>query len=766
MDYWVRESQRWVNANYRSVSGYQVIAEDGVTGWGTMYALTRALQHELGITALSNNFGDGTAAAYVSKVGALSASTKNSRLVGILQCALWCKGYSGDTEFGTWTTTVSSSVAAVTTALGLASLTIVDVKVMRSMLTLDAYVLVQGGTDVVRRAQQWLNGRYAARGGYRLVPCDGIYSRDVQYGFMLGVQYEMGMSDSTANGNFGPGTQAGLKAQAVVGPGAADASSKWVSLYQLALIFNGYSIGRTGTFDTATAETTSSFQTFMLLTVTRRGDFDTWAALLVSTGNPDRPVRGLDTTTKVDAVLARQLRSEGYDVIGRYLTVTSKSIDRGELDALFDAGFSVVPIMQNYNNAPEYFTEEIGSTQGWEAAMRARQLGFKAGTIIYFPVDYDAFGTEVDTSLAGYFRAVRRGLDLSVSVPYKIGVYATRNVADRIYRAGLADAIWVSGMSTGYSGNLGYPMPKGWSYNQIQELHARNLDRNAVSPSARPASRADVDLPPSSSAAIWQAQFDITKMQVLAERQAGDLGRAAAGYHVASFLMQKYYSEGMFAVAFHTYLPLPQSQSGPGAAAHRSIRSAIDDAFRDPRDVLINLPGDGAHMAATAQGVRVWGDHAGASTLEMGDLGGWGLDLATFWKKFTESGSSDLRGFIDAHFARPNDPNKFSESDLLADADGWLIGQRMRRGMHFDEAVRDVHRAAPTSKARLRSFLRSRFGSRAGFESAFRNTFVSSFFWTYPAVWFSIAPSTAPNEDQRRILASAAASIAFEKAGM
>jgi hypothetical protein len=56
----VLEAQRWVNATYGTVPGYVRAPEDGKTGWSTMYALTRALQHELGITALSNSFGPAT----------------------------------------------------------------------------------------------------------------------------------------------------------------------------------------------------------------------------------------------------------------------------------------------------------------------------------------------------------------------------------------------------------------------------------------------------------------------------------------------------------------------------------------------------------------------------------------------------------------------------------------------------------------------------------------------------------------------------------
>lgn len=56
----VLEAQQWVNSVYGEVPGFVLAPEDGKTGWDTMHALTRALQVELGITALSSNFGPGT----------------------------------------------------------------------------------------------------------------------------------------------------------------------------------------------------------------------------------------------------------------------------------------------------------------------------------------------------------------------------------------------------------------------------------------------------------------------------------------------------------------------------------------------------------------------------------------------------------------------------------------------------------------------------------------------------------------------------------
>ena len=64
MDQMVLETQKWLNKDYAGKNGYKTIAEDGVTGWGTMKALVTALQIEIGISGLNGNFGPATTAAF------------------------------------------------------------------------------------------------------------------------------------------------------------------------------------------------------------------------------------------------------------------------------------------------------------------------------------------------------------------------------------------------------------------------------------------------------------------------------------------------------------------------------------------------------------------------------------------------------------------------------------------------------------------------------------------------------------------------------
>ena len=81
MDERVKDVQVWLNQTYGKVSGFKKAPENGLTGWPTIYSLREGLQHELGITALAEGFGDSTKKALSAKIGDLK------------------RGYHGDMKF-------------------------------------------------------------------------------------------------------------------------------------------------------------------------------------------------------------------------------------------------------------------------------------------------------------------------------------------------------------------------------------------------------------------------------------------------------------------------------------------------------------------------------------------------------------------------------------------------------------------------------------------------------------------------------------------
>lgn len=492
MDELVQRAQRFVNATYSdgATLGVPKLEEDGKTSWVVMHALTRALQLEIGITALSDAFGPTTLATLQSRFPKLDAgSMPGANLCRVIQSALYCKGYDGGDIDGIYNTRVQAAVATLKGNMGVASAfpgSGLEPKVMKGLFNMDPYVVVLDGSDLVRSIQQWLNGRYIARRDFFIMPCDGHHSRDVAKSMLFAIQYELGMADGTANGVFGPGTQSGLRSRVL----SVGASGVWPRLFTAAMVLNARAVPF-GDFTSAVASEVRAFQDFVKLPVTGQGDFQTWASLLVSYGDQSRAGTACDGVTKITSERAQTLRNAGYKYIGRYLyaasstTLPEKQIQPGELATIKAEGLRCFPIYQTWSRSADYFNELQGTNDAFRAIEWARFHGFKAGTIIYFAVDYDAMDGEVSEYVIPHFRGVMQ--TITESSAYGVGVYGPRNVCQRVHDAGYAATSFVSDMSSGFSGNLGYPLPTNWAFDQIVTITvgsgagAIQIDKNIAS---------------------------------------------------------------------------------------------------------------------------------------------------------------------------------------------------------------------------------------------------------------------------------------------
>jgi len=469
-DEMVLRAQVFVNEVYGQRIG-MTVQQDGVTGWNTMYGLTRALQLELGITALSNSFGPATLAALNSQYPVLNAGTMpNANVCRIIQSALYCKGYDGGQISGVYDERTQVAVAQIKGDMGVAGGAGADLtpKVFKALLTMDAYVTVGSGSEAVRSVQRWLNGRYVTRRDYFVIPCDGRHSRDVAKSMLLAVQYELGMADGVANGVFGPGTQSGLRSRTV----SQGSSGIWVSLFSAAMLLNHRPVAFTSTFDGALADDVRGFQAFAELPVTGAGDFQTWASLLISYGDQDRMGEACDGVTKITAARAATLRAQGITYVGRYLTNLSttslpeKTIQPGELATIAENGLRCFPIYQTNGREASNFTYALGRAAGYAAMNAAADHGFKNGTRIFFAVDFDALDDDITRNVLPHFKGIQDSMD-DAGNPYEVGVYGPRNVCTRVAGAGHSTASFVSDMSSGFSGNYGFPLPADWAYDQI-----------------------------------------------------------------------------------------------------------------------------------------------------------------------------------------------------------------------------------------------------------------------------------------------------------
>ncbi|MFD7062207.1 glycoside hydrolase domain-containing protein [Streptomyces sp. NPDC059906] len=495
-DEMVLRAQRFVNTTYNNGAtlGISKLEENGRTSWTVMYALTRALQHEMGITALSNNFGPTTLRTLQSKYPKLDASTvPSANFCRIIQSALYCKGYDGGEIDGKYNSRVEAGVTALKTNMGVDRSFPgggLEPKVVKGLLNMDAYVVVSGGSESIRGIQQWLNWRYVDRQDFYLIPCDGHNSRDVSKSMLLAIQYELGMADGVANGVFGPGTQAGLKQHTV----AAGTTGTWASLFTAAMILNRRPVPF-GNF-TATVKTeTERFQSFVKLPVTGIGDFSTWASLLVSYGDQSRRGEACDGVTKITPARAETLKAHGITYVGRYLTnpdptpsgsTAEKAIQPGELQTIADNGLRCYPIYQTYGRGADGFSYPLGRAAAQAAINAALDHGFRRGTRIYFAVDFDALDYQVTNDVLPHFKGIEDAV-ADDGNRFEIGVYGPRNVCTRVGEAGHSTASFVSDMSSGFSGNFGYPLPPDWAYDQIvtrtigSGAGAINLDNNIAS---------------------------------------------------------------------------------------------------------------------------------------------------------------------------------------------------------------------------------------------------------------------------------------------
>ena len=494
-------AQVWLNETYGNISNWVTLAEDGLTGQGTMGGLVRALQHELG-TGVDGGFGAGTEAAfelfYSSTGGQLQLiMSSENNMNNIVKAALWCKGYYGYVNYnydGHIDQTTFDGLETLKEDAGIDGLLgwgVISAKLMKSLLSMDQFVLVEsaGGKSDIREIQQYLNANFGDYIG--IIPCDGIYQRSMNEALIKRLQYIEGQRGSAVDGIFGSGTQSLL-------PILNDSNhpAEAVRLFNFCLTCNGHkSSGTAWTSDVK--EKTHAFQSRYSIAETGNGDVDTWMALLLSKGNPNRAAQGCDCATILDEAKAHALYAAGYRYVGRYLSgtvgsgpsVLSKAMTKSEMTAIFNAGLRIFAIFQEGVPSLQRYTYELGKEDAAKAISAAKSLDIPMREYIYFAVDYDVLDGYISSTVKPYFEGINEVFEDNGHI-YNIGIYGSRNVCSRICNEyGLASSCFVGDMSTGFSGNMGFPLPECWAFDQFHEysfsynngLMSFPLDKDAVS---------------------------------------------------------------------------------------------------------------------------------------------------------------------------------------------------------------------------------------------------------------------------------------------
>lgn len=703
----VLHAQQWVNATYTGVGGFTPVKEDGIAGWATLHALTRALQHELGITELSDSFGPSTLDLLAQR-GGVKLNESNNKIVQIVQCACLCKGYDPGSISGTFDRQTQKAVGELMSHAGLGDgfADAVPPKVVKALLTMDSYLLVAGGTTAVRSIQQWLNGRYWGRQNFFVLACDGKVSRDVQRSLYLAIQFDLGMTDAEATGVFGPGTRAGLKAH----PLSVGSEGSFVQLFTAAMVLNRIHLidlrtyeRFTSTFNMEVAGAVCAFQAFSAIPVTGAGDYVTWCQLLVSDGDPTRACAALDCITEITDARAATLRAAGHTLVGRYLDERpskkplNKQLQPGELDVIFRNGLRVFPISQYYGGDASYFTHAQGLADAEGAHDAAVRYGFDQGTVIYFAVDFDATQSDIDNGVVPYFQGVVAGL-AGRGDRYVHGVYGSRNVCSEVTRWTGARWSYVAGMSTGYSGNLGYPLPENWSFNQVQTATIGNgtgqieLDRNAYRPGTDPG----VSSVRNPDASVDAFLAYIARLHDLAV----GYGKGDPNQLVLEYLRHEDYGEAQWALLLGAV--------DPGFVDHVSkagvtmVRTMVDPVH----GITLRM----SHMGAAGNAVHLMGKPTGPQLgTNTGDLAGWGGDLITFYGEWQRDVARypDGYNYCREKLGRHGSGCTFELYDLVMDADGYNVAMHLRSGTSIVRAMETNYRTDPHT--RLTRFFSGRF---------------------------------------------------------
>ena len=475
----VREVQQWLNNTFPAYFRYDEdpnncgsypIKPDGLTGTKTVKALVMALQIHYNLTPVDGIWGNATSAVCPD----IKAGVTNSVLIRIAQGGFYCKGYEPGGFDGIFGNNLANAIANFKSDLGILPSNVMEPNVFKALLTMDPSKLVIFDGDImVREVQKYLNGNYynlfKSKLGY--IPTGGIYERKTSKALIYAFQKEIG---TTADGALGPNT---FNMMPTLESGSNNTAL--ITILQAALICNGYGVtSLNGIYDYDLEQKVRAFQEFMCLDtdplvnvgkVNRR----TWGALLWSKGDTSRKPNAGDCWQKLSLTKAQSLYDDGYRFIGRYLTKVpgglDKDLTKSEITDILSAGLMIFPIFQETNNAIEDFSFVSGYEDGYDAIMAATELAIPPGTTIYFAVDFDALEEEAEDEISEYFRGISKAKE-DVGSTYEIGIYSARNTCSIICDKDLATSSFVSDMSSGYSGNLGYNIPDNWAYDQYNTI--------------------------------------------------------------------------------------------------------------------------------------------------------------------------------------------------------------------------------------------------------------------------------------------------------
>jgi hypothetical protein len=163
------------------------------------------------------------------------------------------------------------------------------------------------------------------------------------------------------------------------------------------------------------------------------------------------------------------------------------------------------------------------------------------------------------------------------------------------------------------------------------------------------------------------------------------------------------------------------------------------------------------HMMATANGHLVSPQPSNPKSVNAGDIAGWGGDLLTFYADWRDAVDNYPNGhtFCDEKLAKPGVATSFGFSDLIEDADGYLIARRVAGGTDIVTAVRDQYNGGG-GLHRFTNYYQQQFTNAEDCNSLAHNILTSSDDPKIVAaqvglIGFHAPPSSLAHEDLQRV---------------
>ncbi len=322
----------------------------------------------------------------------------------------------------------------------------------------------------------------------------------------------------------------------------------------------------------------------------------------------------------------------------------------------------------------------------------------------------DATDADITSAIIPHFQGVRDGIG-AMGSQYAIGVYGCRNTCIRLEAEGLTTRSFVSGMSTGYSGNLGYPLPDNWAFDQIKDFTPAAGTSGAVEIDNDIASGRDPGIDSVTRPRDPNDAFYTYLIRL--EARAGqwiDQGHTdrSAPELVAQYLRAR---DGLykFTGADTTFGSLDQDFVN-------FVNGYPDEPFAGPlRDPGLLWDSDVDHFGASFGAVLTTGLDDDLTSASLADFGSWGGDLVSVLGQFHQSGLSDDQAydFAAGLIAGKADGTYFSLGDVLADIDARVLGHAALQdsGQTLSAAFQANYASPAASVARRKAFYALRFGS-------------------------------------------------------